>query len=119
MRPAAYTVSLRVTDARGQSAQTSQNITDHRRASAPTASFVYSPTAPRAGQQIFFTAEASRAATGRHIVSYDWNFGSGRTGNGVTVSKQYDQPAAYVVTLTVTDDASQQATISQTITVVP
>ena len=65
---------------------------DHRRARPPTASFVYSPTAPRAGQQIFFTAEASRAATGRHIVSYDWNFGSGRTGNGVTVSKQYDQP---------------------------
>ena len=52
-------------------------------------------------------------------MSYDWNFGSGRTGNGVTVSKQYDQPGAYVVTLTVTDDASQQATISQTITVVP
>jgi len=114
----AYTVSLRVTDARGQSAQTSQNITITP-GSAPTASFVYSPTAPRAGQQIFFTAESSRAATGRHIVSYDWNFGSGRTGNGVTVSKQYDQPAAYVVTLTVTDDASQQATISQTITVVP
>ena len=87
----AYTVSLRVTDARGQSAQTSQNITITP-GSAPTASFVYSPTAPRAGQQIFFTAEASRAATGRHIVSYDWNFGSGRTGNGVTVSKQYDQP---------------------------
>jgi len=113
-----YTVTLRVTDDRGTSAQTSQ-VVAVTAGTPPTASFVYSPTAPRAGQQIFFTAEASRASPGRHIVSYDWNFGSGRTGNGVTVSKQYDTPGSYVITLTVTDDASQQTTVSQTITVAP
>jgi chitodextrinase len=114
----AYNVTLRVTDDRGTSAQTSQavNVTA---GTPPSASFVYSPTTPVAGQQIFFTAEASRAGPGRHIVSYDWNFGSGRTGSGVTVAKQYDQAGSYVVTLTVTDDAFQQSTVSQTITVTP
>lgn len=113
-----FTATLRVTDARGQSAQTSQAVAVTG-GTPPSAAFVYSPTAPRIGQQIFFTAEASRAATGRRLVAYDWNFGSGRTGTGVTVGKQYDSPGSYVVTLTVTDDAGQQATTSQTIAVVP
>jgi hypothetical protein len=113
-----FTVTLRVTDTRGQSAQTSQTLSIAA-GTPPTASFVYSPTAPHAGQDIFFTAEASRAANGRRIVAYDWNFGSGRTATGVTVAKRYDTPASYVVTLTVTDDAGQQATVSQTIAVVP
>jgi PKD repeat protein len=113
-----FTVTLRVTDARGQSAQTSQ-VVAVTGGTPPTATFVFSPTAPRSGQQIFFTAEASRAAPGRRIVSYDWNFGSGRTANGVTVAKQYDTPGSYVVTLTVTDDAGQQGTSSQTVAVTP
>jgi chitodextrinase len=113
-----YSVTLRVTDPRGQSAQTSQTITVTG-GTPPTASFVYSPTTPRASQDIFFTAEASRAASGRRIVSYDWNFGSGRTGTGVTIAKRYDTVGTYVVTLTVTDDAFQQSTVSQTISVVP
>jgi PKD repeat protein len=113
-----FNVTLRVTDTRGQSAQISQTLTIAA-GTPPTAVYVYSPTAPRAGQDIFFTAEASRAANGRRIVAYDWNFGSGRTGTGVTVAKRYDQPGSYVVTLTVTDDAGQQGTVSQTIAVVP
>lgn len=113
-----FTVTLRVTDTRGQSTQTSQTISVTA-GTPPTAAFVYSPTSPRASQDIFFTAEASRASNGRRIVAYDWNFGSGRTGTGVTVSKRYDQPGSYVVTLTVTDDAGQQGTVSQTIAVVP
>ena len=37
---------------------------------------------------------------------------------GVTTSKRYDTAGSYVVTLTVTDDAFQQSTVSQTINVV-
>jgi PKD repeat protein len=113
-----YSVTLRVTDDRGQSAQTTQNLTIAG-GTPPTAAFVFSPTAPRIGQQIFFNAAASTAGNGRRLISYDWDFGSGRTGTGVTVAKQYDSPGAYVVTLTVVDDAFQQSTISQTVTVVP
>jgi chitodextrinase len=113
-----YVVTLRVTDDRGQSVQISQSVTVEA-AVIPTAEFEFSPTAPRSGQQIFFTAEKSRAAAGRHIVAYDWNFGSGRTGSGVTIAKQYDTPGTYVVTLTVTDDAFQTHTTSKPVTVAP
>jgi vibriolysin len=68
---------------------------------------------------IFFNAAASRAATGRRIVSYEWDFGSGRTGTGIATNKGYDTAGTYVVTLTVTDDAGLQGTISQTVRVGP
>jgi len=116
--PGSFVVTLRVTNATGQTAQISQTVVVAV-ATPPTASFLYSPTTPRTSQDIFFTAEASRAVPGRRIVAYDWNFGSGRTGTGVTVSKRYDTPGSYVVTLTVTDDAFQQSTVSQTVSVIP
>ena len=114
--PGTYQVRLTATDARGASATAAQSITVGG-GTPPTAAFTFSPTAPAISQLIHFTAEASRAATGRRIVSYDWNFGSGRTGTGITISKGYDTPGTYTVTLTVTDDAGLQATTSQNVTV--
>ncbi|MDH4066954.1 MAG: PKD domain-containing protein, partial [Acidobacteriota bacterium] len=95
-----YVVTLRVANADGQMDQATQAITVAA-GTPPVARFVYSPVSPRVSQDIFFTAEASRAAEGRRIVAYDWNFGSGRTGTGVTVAKRYDTLGSYVVTLTV------------------
>lgn len=114
--PGTFIVTLRATDARNQTASATQSVTVAA-STAPTASFVFSPTEPLPGQDIFFSAEASRAAPGRRIVFYDWNFGSGRTGAGVTVSKRYDNIGTYVVTLTVTDDANQKGTVSQEVAV--
>jgi PKD repeat protein len=111
-----FTVTLRVVDDRGQSASLSQTLTVAAGA-PPTSSFVYSPNPPAVSQDIFFTGEASRAAPGRTLVGYDWNFGSGRNASGVTAVKRYDTPATYVVTLTVTDDAGQQGTSSQSVIV--
>ncbi|MGE3276113.1 MAG: PKD domain-containing protein [Vicinamibacterales bacterium] len=111
-----YTVRLTVTDDLGTPVAITQSVTVNA-SSAPVASFTFSPNAPAVSQDIFFTAEASRAAAGRRIIFYDWNFGSGRTGAGMTVSKRYDTPGTYIVTLTVTDDANQVGTISQPVTV--
>lgn len=110
----AYVVRLTVTDVRGRSASLSQAVTVTQ-TPAPTADFVFSPAAPFFGQDVFFNAATSRAATGHTIVGYDWDFGSGRTGSGVTVSKRYGfdliPPGAasgaittFNVVLTVTDD---------------
>jgi len=113
-----YSVALRATDVRGQSVQMQKSVTVTA-GTPPTAAFTFSPTAPRTSQDIFFSAQGSRAANGRSIVAYDWDFGSGRTGSGVTVSKRYDTAGSYVVTLTVVDDAFQQTTVTQTVSVTP
>ena len=111
-----YQVRLTVTDARGASSAVAQSITVGA-AAAPTASFTFSPTSPGPGQLIFFNAEASRAAPGRRLVWYAWDFGSGRTATGITTSKGYETPGTYVVTLTVEDDAGAKATTTQQVSV--
>ena len=114
--PGTYTVTLTVTDDAGNQGTTTQQVTVVVGA-APTAAFSFSPSSPAVGQQIFFTAEASRAAPGSQIVAFDWNFGSGRLGSGVTVNKGYDTPGTYVVTLTVTDNLGRVGTTQQSVTV--
>jgi PKD repeat protein len=113
-----FTVRLTVTDPGGQTASKAQAVTVAA-GQAPTAAFTFSPTEARASRDIFFNATASTAAPGRRIVFYEWDFGSGRTAEGVTVAKRYDTPGSYVVTLKVTDDIGATATVSQTVSVVP
>jgi chitodextrinase len=114
--PGTMQVRLTVTDVRGASAWVARALAVIE-GPPPTASFVFSPANPGVGQRVFFTAEASRAGTGRQIVSYEWNFGSGRTATGITTSTTYEVPGAYVVTLTVVDNAGRRATISQAVAV--
>jgi PKD repeat protein len=111
-----YQVRLTVTDVRLASGTIAQAITVGP-AEVPTAAFVFSPTNPSVGQTIFFNAEASRAAALRRIVSWDWDFGNGRTASGVTASRSYDTQGSFSVTLTVTDDAGETASVSQTVQV--
>lgn len=112
-----FTVRLTVTDVRGMSASKVKVVSVSQTA-RPTAQFTFSPSAPKFGQAVFFNAAASAAAPGHNIVYYDWDFGTGRTGNGMTTSKTYDidliPPGAvtgdevtFNVTLTVTDDTFQ------------
>jgi len=39
-----------------------------------------------------------------YIVSYDWDFGDGTNGTGITTTHIYTSPGCYIVTLTVTDN---------------
>ncbi|MEP7118346.1 MAG: PKD domain-containing protein, partial [Acidobacteriota bacterium] len=115
-----YSVRLSVTDGRYQTTTTSQTVTVVG-TEKPKADFVFSPTAPRAGQQIFFNAAASTAAPGHNLVAYDWDFGSGRTGSGLTVAKGYETAGVYSVTLTVTDDTFQpsgKGVVTKVVTVI-
>ncbi len=111
-----YTVTLTVTDIQGLSASTTKTVTVATSA-PPSAAFDFSPTQPQISQDIFFNASKSTAAAGRQIVSYDWDFGTGRTGTGLTISKSYDTPGAYTVTLVVTDDIGNKGATSKTVTV--
>jgi PKD repeat protein len=83
----------------------------------PVPSFTYAPSAPLAKSDVTFDGSLSADSDGR-IVSYAWNFGDGSQGSGPVVKHEFEQAGSYAVTLTVTDDRSQSASTSKTVSVV-
>jgi len=111
-----FSVTLTVTDQAGLTGSRSKSVTVGASAN-PTADFVFSPASPGIGEEIVFNASASSATPPRQIVSYEWQFGTDRSGTGMIVTKKYDTPGTYNVTLTVTDDAGNKGTATQSVTV--
>jgi PKD repeat protein len=71
------------------------------------------------GEETAFNA--SRSVDEGQIVSYQWSFGDGATGNGAVVSHTYVKEGIYEVKVNVTDneDLSSLKTISVTVEVAP
>jgi chitodextrinase len=111
-----FVATLTVTDSRGAQSSTTRAITVQPGV-PPEAAFTFSPTPVLVNQAVFFNASGSRPATGRTIVRYQWDFGKGTTGSGVTTSNVYDAVGTYTVTLTVTDDVGTVSTISKPVAV--
>jgi PKD repeat protein len=61
---------------------------------------------------IAFDASNSSDPDGDDIGSYEWDFGDGTNGNGVSVEHTYSSIGNYTVTLTVTDSQDKTSTIS-------
>ena len=93
-----YNVRLVVTNDRGLSNSATQAVSVAGVAN-PSAAFDLSPSGPGVNQQVFFDANASQAAPGRTIARYDWNFGDGVFGSGVTESHRYARAGDFQVTL--------------------
>jgi PKD repeat protein len=111
-----YSVTLTVTDARGAQAVATRPVTV-RAGAPPTVEFTFSPTEPEPGRTIFFNASTSKAAEGRVLTSFEWDFGDGSTASGSSVSHTYAAEGTYVVTLKVTDDAGSFLVVSQDVDV--
>lgn len=111
--PGTYTVTLTVTNDVGQSATATRTVTVSATSGQVTASFVFSPTIPGIDQEVFFDASASRPTN----ATFNWNFGDGRTGAGVSPTHRYTIAGTYTVLLVVTNEFGQTATTSRTITV--
>src|SRR5207237_313493 len=95
-----FTVTLTVTNERGLSASTTQTVTVAT-SPLPTGDWVFSPTTPAAGDTVVFNATAVRAAPGRTIVSYNWNFGDNTPSqSGVLTTHAFTTAATYNVVLT-------------------
>ena len=112
-----YLVRLTVTDNRGLTNQSAAQTVTVTEGEPPTATFVYSPTAPVAGQQVFFNGTQSMPGIGHRIVSYRWSWGDGQSGSGSTASHTFTAAGTYVVVLTVTDEAGQVARTSVEVTI--
>jgi PKD repeat protein len=111
-----YLVTLTVTTTRGAQASATQTVAVSQ-TTGPTAAFVFSPAVPSVGQTVQFNADQSKAAIGHSISQFNWNFGDGTSGSGLTTSHVYTLAGAYNVTLAVIDDTGQKATTNVTVTV--
>ena len=113
----AYVVTLIVTNDRGMNSAPVQRTVQVAAVAAPNVDFSFSPGQPAVNQQVFFDANASRAAGSRTITNYSWNFGDGHFGSGVTESHRYERTGGFSVTLTVTDSAGKTGSASKAVTV--
>ena len=78
----------------------------------PTASFTFSCS----GLTCNFNGSGSSDSDGS-ITGYQWNFGNGSSGSGVTTSRTYGAAGTYTVTLTVTDNQGATGTLQRSVTV--
>ena len=83
---------------------------------APNAIISTNGTTGNAPLSVNFDGTASNDPDGT-IVSYAWDFGDGNTAAGATTSYTYTTPGTYTAILTVTDNAGDSSSDSQTITV--
>ncbi len=108
-----YSVTLTVTDNRGASATNTVDVTVTAPApELPSAAFTSSVN----GTTATFDASGSSAPAG-NIDAYEWDFGDGTAGTGVTPSHIYAEAGQYTVTLTVTDNVGGEGTVSQEVLV--
>lgn len=115
--PGTHFVQLTIRDSAGRSQSTTRSVTVTA-GTAPTASFTFGPTPVLRNAAVHFNASASKAAPGRTIVSYRWDYGDGSPAeSGVQVAHAYSAAGTYVVTLTVTDDVGRTAVTSEQVRV--
>ncbi|MFC2011101.1 PKD domain-containing protein [Chloroflexota bacterium] len=96
-----HIVTATATDTIGQTNNGSVTVTVDNINDPPVASFTYNSN----GLTCNFDASDSYDADGS-IVAYDWIFGDGNTGAGITITHTYASPGTYEVSLTVMDNDS-------------
>ena len=114
--PGAYTTTLTITDADGNTAQAAQTVSIAPR--PPVAAFVASPTAPVAQAPVSFDGSTSTSPEGS-VTGYAWRFGDGSGAGGSRASHSFAAAGTYTVSLTVTDGNGSTASTSQAIVIYP
>ncbi len=105
-----YTVELNVTDYVGNWDNDTLSITVEDDIESPVADAGEDKTV-KLGEE--FTLDASGSSDNVGIVSYEWDLDNGKTKTGKQVNYTYDKAGKYTVTLTVTDEAGNSATVTK------
>ncbi len=101
--PGTYNVRLTISTSRGAASSTTRTVTVTN--APPTASFTFTPTAPKLGQLVTFSAGGSSDPDGT-VTMFEWDFNEdGITdATGATATRSFSIVGARPVTLCVTDD---------------
>lgn len=105
----AYNVTLTVTDDDGATGTAMTSVL----VNAPPVAAIFPVATITLGQATVFDGSASSDPDGI-IATYNWDFGDGSIGNGITTNHVYTAPGTYQVALTVTDNNSALATATTT-----
>jgi len=113
-----YNVQLTVRDDLGQTATATKTVTVS--SGAIVAAFSFSPSNPANNQAVFFNGSDSTSPFGIH--SWQWDFGNGTFGSGVTIAHAFSCGGSivdlkFVVRLTVGDGMGRTATTTKEVTV--
>ena len=108
-----YTATLTVTDYVGHTDNDTVTVTVDSVPPNPDAGNQY--RYGKINQEISFDASASTDNV--DIDRYEWDFGDGTSGTGVTTSTTYDTSGTYTVTLTVVDLAGNEASTTVQVTI--
>ncbi|WP_276606842.1 PKD domain-containing protein [Nakamurella flava] len=109
-----YTVSLTVTDDKGLTGVSSQQVTVT--APPPNAPPVAAFDVTSAGLTATVDGTGSSDSDGS-VKSYEWSFGDGGSDSGATAVHTYGSAGSYQVTLKVTDDDGASSSVSKSVTV--
>ncbi|MBK9140287.1 MAG: PKD domain-containing protein [Verrucomicrobia bacterium] len=116
-----YTVTLTVTDHAGQTNAVTHDVTI--KANEPPVPVITGPrllTETVATNGLWYGVWNARASTDdTGIYRYEWTFGDGGTATGIEVAYQYKRAGTYPLTLKVTDNGNQTATVEINVLVVP
>lgn len=108
-----HTIYFKIKDNRGNwSDEDSKNITVNPSSNEPPVADAGGPYTGYVNVSISFNASGSYDPDGDEIVSYEWDFGDGTNGTGVTIEHTYKSVGNYTVNLTLTDSEENPSTVS-------
>jgi PKD repeat protein len=107
-----YTITLTVADNEGAEDRSSRSVEVRMPNLAPTADFSFNCE----NQSCRFDASGSQDSDGE-ITEYQWAFGDGGKTKGAVIDHSYYKGGKYDVSLTVTDDRGESATVTQSVEV--
>jgi len=118
-----YVVRLTVTDDKGETASLEQRVQVIKEEPTPNeppiANFHYTPSTPKEGELVHFLSNSIDPEEGALI--HHWDFGDGpflaSTVQGRETEHIYEKEGVYIVTLTVTDDKGETASLEQRVQV--